>query len=99
MGSRANAEKQTVAAMEKAGVKSFADLQALPADQVAKLGRGQGLIVDGWIVPEDQSKTFAEGRQNKVPVLVGSNKERLWRRLRSADDAGALEVEAATALG
>ncbi len=74
MGSRANAEKQTLAAMEKAGVKSFADLQALPADQVAKLGRGQGLIVDGWIVPEDQSKTFAEGRQNKVPVLVGSNK-------------------------
>jgi para-nitrobenzyl esterase len=75
MGSRANAEKQTLAAMEKAGVKTFADLQALPADQVAKLGRGQGLIVDGWIVPEDQSKTFAEGRQNKVPVLVGSNKE------------------------
>ncbi len=74
MGSRENAEKQTVAALEKAGVKSFADLQALPADQVVKIGRGQGIIIDGWIVPEDQSKTFAEGRQNKVPVLVGSNK-------------------------
>jgi para-nitrobenzyl esterase len=74
MGTREAAEKQTVAAMEKAGIKTLAELQALPADQVAKLGRGQGLIIDGWIVPEDQSKTFAEGRQNKVPVLVGSNK-------------------------
>lgn len=75
MGSRENAEKQTIAAMEKAGIKTLAELQALPVDQVAKLVRAQGLIVDGWIVPEDQSKTFAEGRQNKVPVLVGSNKD------------------------
>ncbi len=30
-------------------------------------------MVDGWIVPEDLSKTFAEGRQNKVDVLLGSN--------------------------
>jgi para-nitrobenzyl esterase len=59
--------------MEKAGVKSLAELQALPADQVAKLGRAQGIIVDGWIVPEDQSITFAQGRQNKVDVLLGSN--------------------------
>jgi len=75
MGTREAAEKQTIAAMEKAGVKSFADLQALPADQVAKIARSQSIIIDGWIVPEDQSKTFAEGRQNKVPVLVGSNKD------------------------
>ncbi len=73
MVTREAAEKQTVAAMEKAGIKTLAELQALPADQVAKLGRAQGIIVDGWIVPEDQTKTFAEGRQNKVPVLLGSN--------------------------
>jgi para-nitrobenzyl esterase len=73
MVTREAAEQQTVAAMEKAGVKSLAELQALPADQVAKLGRAQGIIVDGWIVPEDQSITFAQGRQNKVDVLLGSN--------------------------
>jgi len=73
MVTRADAEKQTAAAMDKAGVHSLAELQALPADQVAKLGRAQGIIVDGWIVPEDQSITFAQGRQNKVPVLLGSN--------------------------
>lgn len=73
MVTREAAERQTLAAMEKAGVKSFAELQALPADEVAKLSRAQGIIVDGWIVPEDQSITFAQGRQNKVDVLLGSN--------------------------
>jgi len=73
MVTREAAEKQTAAAMAKAGVHSLAELQALPADQVAKLGRAQGIIVDGWIVPEDESITFAEGRQNKVAVLLGSN--------------------------
>ena len=74
MVTREEAEKRTAEAMAKAGLKSLADLRALPADQVAaKLGRAQGIIVDGWIVPEDQSITFAQGRQNKVAVLLGSN--------------------------
>jgi para-nitrobenzyl esterase len=73
MVTREQAEQRTVAAMDKAGVHSLAELQALPADQVAKLGRAQGIIVDGWIVPEDESVTFAQGRQNKVDVLLGSN--------------------------
>jgi para-nitrobenzyl esterase len=30
-------------------------------------------IVDGWVVPEQPAKTFAEGRQMHIPVLVGSN--------------------------
>ena len=73
MVTREDAEKRSVDAMAKLGVKSLAELQALPADQVAKLGRAQGIIVDGWIVPEDQSITFAQGKQNKVAVLLGSN--------------------------
>jgi len=73
MVTREEAEKRSAEALDKLGVHSLAELQALPADQVAKLGRAQGIIVDGWIVPEDQSITFANGRQNKVPVLLGSN--------------------------
>jgi para-nitrobenzyl esterase len=73
MGTREDAEKETLAAMKKAGVNSLAELQALPADQIAKDFRGERLIVDGWIVPEDQARTFAEGKQNKVAILVGSN--------------------------
>ncbi len=30
-------------------------------------------FVDGWIVPEQPTRVFAEGRQVRVPVLVGSN--------------------------
>lgn len=73
MVTREDAEKRSIEALDKLGVKSLAELQALPADQVVKLGRAQGIIVDGWIVPEDQSITFAQGKQNKVAVLLGSN--------------------------
>ena len=72
MVTREEAEQRTVAALDKIGVHSVAELQKLPADQLATV-RNQGIIVDGWIVPEDLSKTFAEGRQNKVDVLLGSN--------------------------
>jgi para-nitrobenzyl esterase len=72
---REAAEAATVKQAEAAGAKTLAELRAMPADQVMKSIRGQGMIVDGWIVPEDFSKTFAEGRQNKVDVLVGSNGE------------------------
>ena len=82
MVTREQAEQRTVAALEGLGVKSFAELQALPVDKLVELTapsngpnalRNQGIIVDGWIVPEDLSKTFADGRQNKVDVLLGSN--------------------------
>ena len=33
------------------------------------------MIVDGWIVPEDESLTFDQGRQQAVDLLVGSNKD------------------------
>jgi para-nitrobenzyl esterase len=66
-------EKATVAAAEKAGAKSLADMRAMPADAVMKAFRNQGGTVDGYYVPEDLSKTFAEGRQNPVDMLTGSN--------------------------
>ncbi len=54
---------------------SLADLRARSTEEVAKTLRGAGMIIDGWIVPEDESLTFAQGRQNPVDVLVGSNKD------------------------
>jgi len=38
------------------------------------LGGGQP-IIDGWIIPEDLSITFANGKQNKVDVITGFNKD------------------------
>jgi len=55
---------------------SLAELRALPAADVLARVRGDGgPIVDGYVVPEDFSLTFANGRQNAVDVLVGSNKD------------------------
>lgn len=72
MATREDAEKRTVAALEAAGIHNLAELQAAPADKLAKI-RNQGIMIDGWIVPEDFARTFAAGRQNKVDVLLGSN--------------------------
>jgi para-nitrobenzyl esterase len=33
------------------------------------------MIVDGWAIPEDESITFANGKQNAVDILIGSNKD------------------------
>jgi para-nitrobenzyl esterase len=33
------------------------------------------MVVDGYVIPEDFSLTFAAGKQNPVDVLVGSNKD------------------------
>lgn len=73
---------QTLAEAEQAGLKtaeslkasSLADLRALPAADVLR-GRGGGPIVDGYFLPEDVGRVFAEGKQNDVPVLLGSNKD------------------------
>jgi para-nitrobenzyl esterase len=54
---------------------SLAELRARSTDEVVKTLRGSGMIVDGWIVPEDLSITFANGRQNAVDLVAGSNKD------------------------
>ncbi len=46
-----------------------------PATEVFAAIRGGGLVVDGYLIPEDLSLTFANGRQNPVDLLVGSNKD------------------------
>jgi para-nitrobenzyl esterase len=53
----------------------LAVLRARPTDEVVKTLRGSGMIVDGWIVPEDLSITFARGTQSPVDVIAGSNKD------------------------
>jgi para-nitrobenzyl esterase len=70
----AEAEQAGVKGAETIGAHSLAELRARPADEILKI-RGGGPIVDGWFLPEDVGKVFAEGKQNDVPVLLGSNKD------------------------
>ena len=71
----ADAEQAGVKFADGLGAKSLAELRAKPADQILKAGRGAGPIVDGWSIPEDPGTVFAQGKQNDVPVLVGSNRD------------------------
>jgi para-nitrobenzyl esterase len=53
----------------------LADLRSRSTEEISKTLRGAGMIIDGWIVPEDLSITYAQGKQNPVDVIVGSNKD------------------------
>ncbi len=54
---------------------SLAELRSRSTDEVVKTMRGSGMVIDGWIIPEDLSITYAQGKQNPVDVIVGSNKD------------------------
>ncbi|HTW63272.1 MAG TPA: carboxylesterase family protein [Bryobacteraceae bacterium] len=54
---------------------SLAELRSRSTEEVMKTLRGSGMIIDGWIVPEDLSIIFEQGKQNPVDVMVGSNKD------------------------
>ena len=60
--------------MEALGVKTIAELRAKPMNELTGLSAG-GLIVDGYLIPEDVSLTFMNGKQHAVDVLTGSNKD------------------------
>ncbi len=36
-----------------------------------------GVVVDGYVLPEAPTKIFAEGRQQKVPLMIGSNSQEM----------------------
>ena len=75
MRTRAQAEEVGLKAATEAGVTTLEQLRAMSAADVTEKFRSAGMIVDGWVIPEDPSITFAAGRQNAVDVLVGSNKD------------------------
>lgn len=56
-------------------VPSLSALRAMTTEEVTRTVRGAGMIIDGYVVPEDLSITFAAGRQNAVDVIAGSNKD------------------------
>jgi para-nitrobenzyl esterase len=74
---------RTLAEAEQDGLKmgeamhatTLEQLRALPADELLKAGRAGGPVVDGWFLPEDVGAAFAEGKQNDVPLLAGSNQD------------------------
>jgi para-nitrobenzyl esterase len=70
-------EQAEAAGKTAAGTHSLAELRAMPAQELSQNVRGvqAGIIVDGWMVPEDESITYGKGKQNDVDVLIGSNRD------------------------
>lgn len=77
----ASAEKIGVAFAMAAGADSLKTLRAMPAEKIievfsndpeGKKFRTQP-TVDGWVLPDEIRTLFAQGKQNPVPVIVGSN--------------------------
>ena len=74
MRSGATAQADGVKAVDALAVKTIRDLRAKPLEELTGLSAG-GLVVDGFLIPEDESSTFMNGKQNAVDVLTGSNKD------------------------
>ena len=74
MTTGAQAQGAGAKAMQTAGINTIAELRAKPLTELPTLP-SSGLVVDGYIIPEDLSMTFANGKQNDVDILAGSNKD------------------------
>ena len=61
------------------GADSIKSMRDLPADEIRSKAPGAFprlaflAYVDGWILQEDVYSIYAHGKQNDVPVLIGSN--------------------------
>jgi para-nitrobenzyl esterase len=60
------------------GPDALLKLRGISASEILKVwGRDRQIhfdaIVDGWILPEQPAKIYAEGKELRIPVLVGSN--------------------------
>jgi para-nitrobenzyl esterase len=77
------APMKKLAEVEQTGLKfaqalhaeNIADLRARPAKDILEAGSLVSFPpnVDGWMLPEDVYTIFAKGKQNDVPIIVGSN--------------------------
>jgi para-nitrobenzyl esterase len=78
MWTRAESEAAGQAEAAKVGAATLAALRAKPADEIQRGMQTGRLVVDGWYVTEDISINVAEGRHNRVDLLVGSNKDETY---------------------
>jgi para-nitrobenzyl esterase len=53
----------------------LAELRARSTEEVVKTLGGRGMIIDGYIIPEDVTIAAAQGRLNPVDVIAGFNKD------------------------
>jgi para-nitrobenzyl esterase len=63
------------------GPETLAALRELPASDLLKaaaaprmsIGPANGVVVDGWVLPQSPAQVFVDGRAHRVPLVVGNN--------------------------
>jgi para-nitrobenzyl esterase len=78
---QASAEKMGAAFSKALGADSLKAMRAVPAEKIVDVfnndAEGKKFRtqpnVDGWVFPDAIREIFAKGKQNDVPVIVGSN--------------------------
>src|SRR6185503_19267561 len=76
-----SAEKIGAAFAKVVGADSIKALRAVPAEKIVEVFNNDAEErkfrsqpnVDGWVLPDEIRNIFARGKQNDVPVIVGSN--------------------------
>ena len=63
-----------------AKLRAMRDLELMEKAAQPGAGTGMGINVDGWVLPEQASKTYTEGRQQKVSLLIGNNSQEMQPR-------------------
>jgi para-nitrobenzyl esterase len=84
MRSLGEAEKEGLKVAYSLGAKSLAELRAISADRLLEGAKYVGMNVDGWFLPEAPGAIYAQGKQNKVQILLGSNSDEAQHMIRSA---------------
>jgi len=75
--SRAESEKEGSEFARSIGAYSLAALRALPAEKLLQESKSGHFwpTIDGYVLPQSLDAIFARGRQSKVPLLAGWNKD------------------------
>jgi para-nitrobenzyl esterase len=71
----AQAERQGLEFARAMGARSLAELRATPARRLLSVPYRSRAIVDGDIIVEQTYEAFAAGRQARIPLLVGYNRD------------------------
>ena len=88
-----NAENEGASYLKSLDVHSVAELRALPVGALIKGEAGQVShpVVDPYVLPDSPYNLFVAGKQNDVPILVGSNADEAQALLANPD-----QIKAAT---
>lgn len=72
---RAQQEADNLAKAAALDITTADELRALNTADVFTSLTGGGIVVDGYVLPADSSRILADGRQQHVDVLAGSNRD------------------------